>query len=43
LARDARDSKDESTWGGAIEAIKAEWELIKNIAEAATRTLRKTE
>lgn len=43
LARDARDSKDESTWGGAIEAIKAEWELIKNIAEAATQTLRKTE
>ncbi len=36
----AREPKDESLWGGAIEEIKAEWELIKNIAEAASHTFR---
>ncbi len=40
LARQGRASKDESAWGGAIEEIKAEWELLKNIAEAASQTLR---
>lgn len=34
----ARRPKDESLWGGAIEEIKAEWDLIKNIAEAASHT-----
>jgi len=40
LAREGRESKDESAWGGAIEEIKAEWELLKNIAEAASHTFR---
>ena len=40
LARERRESKDESAWGGAIEEIKAEWELLKNIAEAASHTFR---
>jgi len=39
-AREGRESKDESAWGGAIEEIKAEWELLKNIAEAASQTFR---
>jgi len=39
-AREGRESKDESAWGGAIEEIKAEWELLKNIAEAASHTFR---
>lgn len=34
----AREPKDESLWGGAIEEIKAEWDLIKNIAGAASHT-----
>jgi 1,2-diacylglycerol 3-alpha-glucosyltransferase len=38
LGRDALETKDESAWGRAIEEIKAEWELIKNIAEAASHT-----
>lgn len=40
LGREGRESKDESAWGGAIEEIKAEWELLKNIAEAASQTFR---
>ena len=43
VGQDAPASKDESRWGGAIEAIKAEWELIKNIAEAASHTLAEVE
>jgi 1,2-diacylglycerol 3-alpha-glucosyltransferase len=38
LGREVLESKDESAWGRAIEEIKAEWELIKNIAEAASHT-----
>jgi glycosyltransferase involved in cell wall biosynthesis len=32
--------KDESVWGRAKEEIKAEWELVKNVAEAATLALK---
>ena len=32
--------KDDSVWGRAKEEIKAEWELVKNVAGAATLALR---
>lgn len=43
LSQDGRASKDETAWGGAIDEVKAEWELIKNIAEAATHTFTESE
>jgi 1,2-diacylglycerol 3-alpha-glucosyltransferase len=30
-----REARDETTWTETIEAIKAEWDIIKNVAEAA--------
>ena len=38
LDREPPGPKDESGWSQAIEEIKAEWGLLKNIAEAASHT-----
>ncbi len=38
LDREPPGLKDDSSWTQAIEEIKAEWGLIKNIAEAASHT-----
>lgn len=38
LDREPRGAKDDSSWTQAIEEIKAEWGLIRNIAEAASHT-----
>ncbi len=40
LQRDTVEWKDESVWGRAKEEIKAEWEIVKNVAEAATVALK---
>jgi len=40
LRRETSGWKDESVWGRAKEEIKAEWELVKNVAEAATYALK---
>jgi 1,2-diacylglycerol 3-alpha-glucosyltransferase len=36
-----RGPKDESVWHHAMEEIKAEWELLKNMAEAVGQAMRK--
>jgi glycosyltransferase involved in cell wall biosynthesis len=41
LAEEAPPARDESVWSRAVEEIKAEWDLIKNIAEAATDIFKK--
>ena len=40
LRRNTGGWKDDSVWGRAKEEIKAEWELMKNVAEAATLALK---
>jgi glycosyltransferase involved in cell wall biosynthesis len=40
LERTPSGWKDDSVWGRAREEIKAEWELMKNVAEAATLALK---
>jgi 1,2-diacylglycerol 3-alpha-glucosyltransferase len=32
-----RETRDDAAWTEAIEAIKAEWDIVKNVAEAAAR------
>jgi glycosyltransferase involved in cell wall biosynthesis len=41
LSRQPSRSRDESTWHQAMEEIKAEWELLKNMAEAVSQAITK--
>jgi 1,2-diacylglycerol 3-alpha-glucosyltransferase len=41
LSRRSPGPKDESVWHHAMEEIKAEWELLKNMAEAVGQAMRK--
>jgi glycosyltransferase involved in cell wall biosynthesis len=40
VKRNTCGRKDDSVWGRAKEEIKAEWELVKNVAGAATLALK---
>jgi len=40
LSRQPRGPKDESVWHHAMEEIKAEWELLKNMAEAVGKAVK---
>ncbi len=41
MSRRLHQPKDESSWHHAMEEIKAEWELLKNMAEAVGHAIRK--
>jgi glycosyltransferase involved in cell wall biosynthesis len=41
LSRQRSEPRDESVWHRAMEEIKAEWELLKNMAEAVGQALKK--
>jgi glycosyltransferase involved in cell wall biosynthesis len=41
VSRQPYEPKDESTWHHAMEEVKAEWELLKNMAEAVGHAMRK--
>ncbi len=41
VSRQPHEPKDESSWHHAMEEIKAEWELLKNMAEAVGHAIRK--
>ncbi|MCL5282468.1 MAG: glycosyltransferase [Planctomycetes bacterium] len=41
VSQQPREPKDESSWHHAMEEIKAEWELLKNMAEAVGHAIRK--
>lgn len=41
ISEERRRTADEGAWSRAIEEVKAEWDLIKNVAEAATETLKR--
>jgi glycosyltransferase involved in cell wall biosynthesis len=40
MAGRPRKASGESAWKHAVEDVKAEWDLLKNVAEAATETLK---
>ena len=41
VSRQPREPKDQSVWHHAMEEIKAEWELLKNMAEAVGQAVRR--
>ncbi len=43
VSQQPHEPKDESSWHHAMEEIKAEWELLKNMAEAVGHAIKKQE